>query len=131
MKRTVAHVDHPIVQKKINKSLDLSIREGSAASVSAGLGLSYLSPFALLLNATAAQMGILHAIVSLLPSIVQLKTATLIRKFSRKKIVLTAIMLRILVWIPIILLGALFYLGVPHLSWILICLIGVAYSFTA
>ena len=131
MKRAVVRVDHPIVQKKIDKSLDLSIREGSAASVSAGLGLSYLSPFALLLNATATQMGILHAIISLLPSLVQLRVTMLIRKFSRKKIVLTAIMLRILTWVPIILVGVLFYIGMPHMSWALIVLIGVAYSFSA
>ncbi|MCD4770964.1 hypothetical protein K8R30_00940 [archaeon] len=131
MKRTVTRVDHPIVQKKINKSLDISIREGSAASVSAGLGLSYLSPFALLLNATATQMGILHAIISLLPSLVQLRVTKLIRKFSRKRIVLIAIMLRILTWIPIILTGALFYFGVLHMSWVLIILVGVAYSFSA
>ena len=55
-------IDHPIVQNKINKSLKLSVREGSLASVSNGFGLSYLSPFALLLNATASQMGILFEI---------------------------------------------------------------------
>ena len=87
-KGSVVRVDHPIVQKKINKSLNLSIQDGSLSSMSAGFGVSYLSPFALALNATSSQIGILHAIISLLPSIVQLNASELIKKFSRTKIVL-------------------------------------------
>ena len=84
-KGDIVGVEHPIIQKKINESLELSVREGSMASVSSSLGLSYLSPFALLLNATAAQMGVLFAIIGLLPSVVQLKASILLKKFSRKK----------------------------------------------
>ena len=123
----VVRVNHPIVQKKINDSLNLSIREGSVSSVASGFGLSYLSPFALLLNATATQMGILYAITSLLPSLVQLKAIDLMKKFSRKKIVLDSVMVRTLLWIPIFLTGILFYIGTPHMAWILIALIGLCY----
>ncbi|MCK5321030.1 MFS transporter [Candidatus Pacearchaeota archaeon] len=130
-KGSVVRVDHPIVQKKINKSLDLSVREGSLNSMSSGFGLSYLSPFALALNATSSQVGILHAIISLLPSIVQVKASELIRKFPRKKITLKSIMALILLWIPIILTGVLFYMGVPHMIWVLITLIGLFYVFGA
>lgn len=125
----VVNVNHPIVQNKINKSLKLSVREGSLASISNGFGISYLSPFALLLNATASQMGILFAITSLLPSLVQLKGSKLIQRFSRKKIVLSGTLARILLWFPIILIGFLFYIGVPHVIWILIGLIGLLYAF--
>jgi len=93
--------------------------------------LSYLSPFALALNATAAQMGILHAIIGLLPSLVQLKSSVLLEKFSRKKIILWGLLAQILLWVPIILVGVLFYMGVPHMVWILIALIGFLYSFGA
>ena len=34
------HKDHPIIQKKINDSLNLSIKEGSIASVAGGFGAS-------------------------------------------------------------------------------------------
>jgi len=122
-------VDHPIVQDKINKSLKLSIREGAVSSVSSGFGASYLSPFALLLNATASQMGILFAITSLLPSLIQLKTSKLIQRFSRKKIILNVNMVRILIWLPIILIGFLFYIGVPYIIWVLIGLVGLLYAF--
>ncbi|MEA3248184.1 MAG: MFS transporter [Nanoarchaeota archaeon] len=130
-KGSVVRVDHPIVQKKIEKSLDLSIKDGSLYSISSGFGLSYLSPFALVLNATSSQIGILYAIMSLLPGIVQVKASELIRKFSRKKIVLQSVMVQILLWIPIILTGVLFYMGVPYMIWVLIALIGLLYVFSA
>jgi MFS family permease len=128
---SVARADHPIVQKKIDESLKLSIKEGSLASVSSGFGFSYLSPFALLLNATSSQIGILHAIVSLLPSLVQLRAAKLIERFSRKQIVLKSILWQTLIWIPIILTGLLFYLGVPHVVWILIVFIALFHALGA
>ena len=130
-KGSVVRVDHPIVQKKIDRSLDLSIREGSLTSMSSGFGLSYLSPFALALNATSSQVGILHAIISLLPSIVQVKASELIRRFPRKKIALRSVMIQILLWIPIILTGVLFYIGVPYMIWVLIALISLFYTFGA
>ena len=68
-----ASAEHPIVKKKIDKSLKLSVREGALSSISGGFGLSYLSPFALAMNATSSQVGILHAVISLLPSLVQLR----------------------------------------------------------
>jgi len=130
-KGDVVPASHPIVQKKINKSLKLSVREGSISSISSGLGLSYLSPFALLLNATSTQMGILYAITNLLPSLIQLKVANMMQKFSRKKIVLNAVMSRALLWIPILLTGLFFYFGIPYMTWILIILIGLCYAITA
>jgi MFS family permease len=123
--------DHPVVAKKIDDSLKLSIKEGSLASISSGLGLSYFSPFALAMNATASQIGILHAVVSLLPAFVQLKASALLERFSRKRIVLTGVMIKMLLLIPIILTGVLFYYGVPHMVWVLIGLLGLFYAFAA
>lgn len=119
---------HPIVAKKINESLDLSVREGSVASVSTGFGLSYFSPFALAMNATASQVGILYAIINLLPSIVQMWSAELVEKFSRKRIVLTGVFVKVLLWIPIILTGVLYYLGVPYVVWIFIVFVALFYA---
>ena len=126
-----ATVEHPIVQKKIDKTLKMSIKEGSLASVSIGTGLSYFSPFALAMNATTSQIGILHAIISLVPSIVQLYVGNLFRKFSRKKVLITAVALKVFLWLPIILTGLLFYLGVPHMIWVLIGLVGLFYAMGA
>jgi len=126
-----ASVEHPIVQKKIDKSLKRSIQEGSLASVSGGFGLSYFAPFALAMNATSSQIGILHAVVSLVPSVVQLYAAKLLKKFSRKKILLTSIALQLLLWIPILLIGFLFYLGVPHMVWAFVGFVGIFYAIGA
>jgi len=125
------NVDHPIVQKKIDKSLKLSVKEGSLASVATGLDVSYFSPFALALNATASQVGTLYAIINLLPSLVQLKSARLIEKFSRKKIVLTGVIWKLLMLIPIFLTGVLFFFGVPYMVWAMIGFVGIYYIFTA
>jgi MFS family permease len=129
MKKSVVSVEHPIVAKKINDSLNLSVREGSLSSVASGFGLSYFSPFALVMNATSTQVGILYAIINFLPSLVQLKTAKLLERFSRKNLVFFGVLGRILLWIPIILTGLLFYLGVLHVVWVFIGLISLFYVF--
>ena len=123
--------EHPIVAKKIDKSLKMSVREGSLSSVSSGLGLSYFSPFALAMNATASQIGILHAIINLLPALVQLKASMLISNFSRKRVVLFGVLAQILLWIPILLTGVLFFIGVPHMVWAFIGLVGLFYAVSA
>jgi len=107
------------------------VKEGSAASVSTSLGLSYFSQFALVMNATSSQVGILHALASLLPSLVQIKASKLIEKYSRRKIVLWGLAIQILLWIPIILTGVLHFLGVPYMVWALVGLIGLFYVSSA
>jgi len=131
MKRGVVRVDHPIVQKKIDQSLDLSIRDGAVSSVSSNFSLSYFAPFALALNATAVQMGILYAVISLLPSLAQLKAAALIERFSRKKIVLSGVIGKLVLVLPILLVGFLHWIGVPHMVWAFIVLVGLHYVCTS
>ncbi len=123
--------NHPIVQKKINKSLKESVVEGSYASVSTSLGVSYFTPFALALNSTASQIGILSAFVNLIPGLTQLKSAHLIQKYSRKKIAVMGAILQNLIFIPIILIGILFYFNLPHTPWIFIGLVGLFFAFGA
>jgi len=123
--------NHPIVQKKIDKTLELSIKEGGTASSAVSIGETYFPAFAIALNATTSQIGILHAMISLLPGIVQLKSAKLLEYFSRKKIVIMTMLIRIFLWIPIILCGWLFYTGFEYTIWILIVLIGLYYSLMA
>lgn len=122
---------HPIIQKKIDKSLNLSIKEGSSASIMSGFGINYFNPYALALGATSAQIGILSALVSLFPAIIQLKSSRLIEKFSRKKIILLAVLLESLMFIPIILVSYLFLIKSPYTLWALIILITLFYSFSA
>ncbi|MFH1451719.1 MAG: MFS transporter [archaeon] len=121
--------EHPVVAKKINEGLRISSIEGGVASVSMNLGLSYISPFALLMNATSSQIGILHGVMELLPSIVQLMASKLIEKYKRKRIVIQSLIFQTLLWIPIILTGILFYFKIPHMVPVLIIVVGIFYAF--
>ncbi len=127
-KKPIAGVpaDHPIVKKKIKKSLDLSVKEGSMAAISSGLGASYFGPFALFLGATASQMSLLHGMASLLPSITQLYSSHLIEKHSRKKTVLFSIAMDLILLVLIGLLGVLYVFGSAGI-WTLLSLIGLFY----
>jgi MFS family permease len=120
-----------VLEKKVDKSLNLSIREGSVASVASSIGESYVPPFALALKATSSQVGILHAVMELLPSIVQIRASRLLESYSRKKIVLNSLIFRVLLWLPIILCGYLFYVGFPYAIWLLILFVGLYYSVMA
>jgi len=121
-------VEHPEIQKKIEKSLKLSIKEGSFAMGLHGLGVSYLAPYAIALNATASQMGFLNAIIWLLPSFVQLKSSRLIEKFRRKFLVHISSIFQNLMFVPIILFGLFF---ANSSIWILILFIGLFYGLGA
>lgn len=131
MKRGQVRVDHPIVQKKIDKSLDLSVKEGAITSVSTNLSLSYFAPAALALGASNVQMGILHAVINLLPNIAQLKATSLLEKWNRKKITLFGVMGKILIVLPLLLIGYLHWIGLPHMVWAFIGLVGLHYVFGA
>jgi len=119
--------EHPLIKKKIDKTLKQSHREGAFASISINLGLSYLSPFAIFMNATSSQIGVLYAITNLLPSIVQIWASDLMEVYSRKKIVITTILIRAILWIPILLTGVLFYLGDANAVVFLIVLASLFY----
>lgn len=131
IRRKIARIDHPIVQRKINESLDISVKEGCFASIPIGIGLNYLSPFALAMKATSSQIGILFAIINLLPSLVQLRVASWISKFSRKRILLKVVLINFFIWIPIILTAYFYYLGYPYMVWVLIFLVALLYTASA
>lgn len=93
---------------KIQKALNQSITEGSAASFSSGLGDSYITPFALALNANAFQIGLLSSLSSITSPLFQLFGGNLMSHKTRKKIILTFVLLQALTWIPLSLLSFFF-----------------------
>ena len=114
--------------EKIDEAKKISIREGGYYSIASNMGAAYFTPFALLLRATATQIGILNAIMHLIPSLLQLQASRLIEKYSRKKIVLRSIRIQTMLWIPIILVGFLFYFKIPHMVVALILLVGIYFG---
>lgn len=90
---------------KLRKSLKFSFIDGIFASCMVGLTTDYITPYALILKATARQIGILSAVPSFVSSLVQLKSADLTEKLkSRKKIINIFVLLHVLMGIPIILI---------------------------
>jgi len=99
------------VKEKKEKTLKLSVREGSANSVMVGTSNSFITPFALALGSSSFQIGFLSSISSIIGPLFQLSSRHLMEKTTRKRIVLVTVLLQALMWIPIILLGAMYYFG--------------------
>lgn len=98
-----------LVREQKEKSLDLSIKEGAAASVMTGTGNNFIIPFALALNSSSFQIGFLSSFSSIIGPISQLFSSHLMERYSRKKIVIVTVLLQALLWLPMIFLGAMFY----------------------
>ncbi len=120
--------EHPIIKRKIRKALRHSLWDGAFSGLQMGFGISYFIAFALALNASASQIAILTAMIMLLPALIQIQTARLVERYSRKKITVTFIILQVLVFIPLIYLGLFSFLGQSFSSWILIIFIIIYYS---
>lgn len=95
-----------------HKSRKLSIIEGGFATIRQSLGDTYISPFAIALNASNFIIAMLFSITGLLGPISQMFSARLIEKHSRKKIILKTTFYESLLWIPFIILAFLFYKGI-------------------
>ena len=122
---------HPIIKKRIKQSLDLSIKEGSYASVSSALGVSYFSPFALAIGASPSQIGILSAFANLFPGISQLiqSKKQYKKKISNKKALIQNAFLSYFLMLFLIALGIFYVLGYSFVVWGTIIVVGLFYYF--
>lgn len=104
------------------ETLKESINEGSWFSVMSGTGTNYITPFALILNATNFQIGLLTSLVGLISPFSQLYGSRLIEKHPRKEIIMKFASFQALMWLPIIALVFLFWQGIAlsYLPWMLI-----------
>jgi MFS family permease len=92
----------------VDKALRHSVRDGMAFSVQVGAGETYFSAFALFLSATAAQIALLSTLPLLLASSAQIFSAWLGNYVGRRRLVIMGCALQALLWLPILLLPALF-----------------------
>ncbi|MBU1103880.1 MAG: MFS transporter [Nanoarchaeota archaeon] len=102
-------VDEKQEEKLKEEARKISIREGAASSLMEGFGNRFVTPFALALNATNAQIGFLATLPGLVGNLAQLISLRLIKKMSRKKILLKAVFFQALLWLPLILIGGLYF----------------------
>ena len=111
-----------IPEKVRKKSLSLSVKDGCATGVAQNIGDEYVTPYALILNAQPIHVGILHSVTGLLAPLGQYIGSKLMKRFSRKKIVINFALMQGLMWIPIIILAILMYLDIArvYLPWLLI-----------
>jgi len=86
-------------EKLKEKALNVSIKEGVAVNISTNVGDSYVIPFALALNASSTQVGILSSFSIFLYQLSQLFGAKAIEKYPRKKIVTCFVFLQALMWL--------------------------------
>jgi MFS family permease len=101
------------VREKIEKegTMKLSVREGASSSAMTGFGDSNITPFALALNASNFQIGLLSSSVGILAPISQVFGSRLLERFKRKNVIVNAVTLQALMWIPILVLGILYFKG--------------------
>jgi len=102
-----SHQKSEISEKE--KTLKLSIKEGSLTSVMSGLGGSYISLYALALKANNLQIGFLTSFSSLFAPFSQILGSRLMEKYSRKKIIILNVALQAFMWLPILLLSLFFW----------------------
>ncbi len=100
-----------MAKDRIRKSLKHSFLDGMFASVMQGIAENYINPYALALQASAREIGLLVSIPGLTAAVSQLRTADLTEKIGRKKIIKVSVFLQILTWLPIILLPYFFLRG--------------------
>jgi MFS family permease len=123
------------LEGKIKKSLHFSIMDGLFWSIMVGFGESFLSAFALFLNATNQQLGLLGSLPQALGSLSQLWSRRLMKLInSRKKLVMLGVLLSGLMYLPITLSFFFGRLRVAHLIificlyWIFSTIVGPAWS---
>jgi MFS family permease len=108
----------------VRRSLKFSVLDGSAYAAMLGLTQNYITPLALALKATTAQIGLLASIPNLVVAVSQLAAPDLSRKAgSRKGFILPVVFLHALMFIPLALVPFVFQ-NSP--VWWLICFITVS-----
>ena len=92
----------------IAQSLQNSIKEAGAVSVMEGAGTNFVSPYAIAMNANPFQVSLLTSLANLLPPWFQIYTNKLMKTRSRKFIIINAVLLQALLWLPLALIPFIF-----------------------
>ncbi|MEI6058552.1 MAG: MFS transporter [archaeon] len=99
-------IDEEKLKEKARKT---SIKEGCAYCVSDGFGFRNVTPYALAIGADNAVIGLLSSVPSLIANLSQLFTAKLMKRYTRKQIVVFSVFLQALMWLFLLIPGILFF----------------------
>lgn len=115
-----------MTEPHVEKSLRHSLKDAGAYATMIGIGETYFSAFALALQATTQQIGVLASVPAMLASFVQLLSAWVGRRTGhRKLLVIVGASVQALALLPIAILPLLF----PHLAVpLLICSVVLYHS---
>jgi MFS family permease len=106
---------HPAINERSRRC---GIREGAFQAIMVGGGENYLSAFALLLHASAFQIGLLSALPQLVGTWAQLFSVKVLNRFHhRKSLILVGAAGQAVVWLPLLALPLVFPGRAP---WLLI-----------
>jgi MFS family permease len=95
---------------QVRKSLRLSVLDGSAYAAMLGLTQNYVTPLALALKATTAQVGLLFSVPSLTMALSQLAAPDLSeRAGSRKGFILPVVFMHAIMFVPVLLVPFVFH----------------------
>jgi len=98
-----------LLKEKARKN---SIHDGSSYSIMDGMGLRYITPYALSMGISNKLIGILEVLPALIGNILRISFNKEYYKRSRKSIVLPFVLIQAFFWIPLISVGfAYFFLG--------------------
>ncbi|MFZ3077474.1 MAG: MFS transporter [Candidatus Aenigmatarchaeota archaeon] len=93
-------------KRETDRALENSIKDGSATGAASGMISTYLTPFALALGVSAAQIGLLTAVPQLISTLMQPLAGTFTEHAeSRKNICKVFMLIARLAWIPVMLLS--------------------------
>jgi hypothetical protein len=104
-------------EKLIEISKKISVKEAGAYSFMDGFGLRNIMPFALAIGANNLQIGLLNSLPGLLGNLSQLLTIKAMRIWSRKKITVVGVTIQAFLWLSLIAVGALYYIGGIKSHW--------------
>lgn len=94
------------------KTMNISMIEGSFASLSLICGDNYITPYALQLGSTNSQVGILRSFTGIMGPLGQIFGSKLMEKFTRKGLLIKGVFSQAAMWIPVLLLGVLYWNGI-------------------
>jgi len=119
------------IEIKRKHSLKTSIKESAFSGMSSDLGSSLITPLATEIGANAVHIGVLNALSGLGSPLAMIHGNKLMEKHSRKSITSKYVLFQALMWIPIALIGFLFYKNIlsGYLPWLLIILYSILVGF--
>lgn len=103
----IFHLEGEILLKmkknKLKNTLKVSYLDGLFASIMTGFSETFMTPYCLALKGTTRQIAALVSLPNLFSALFQLKSSDMIARLkSRKKVVVTCVLLHALMWVPII-----------------------------